>query len=422
MTTRRDRWRAVGPGLLWAGAAIGGSHLVQSTRAGASWGFDLLWAVVLILIVKYPFFEFAHRYTAATGESLLHGYRRLGRGALWVFFAIAALSSLVNAAAVTLVTAGLCGTLFHLAWPLPWLALAVFLVVLAILGIGRYATLDRAMKLMITLLAVLTIAAVTVAFGHGPAGDPNFVKPNLWNATGLAFLLALMGWMPAPIDIGAWSSLWILAKDREERRRVSVADSRFDFNLGYVVTGVLAVFFVSFGALVMFGTGETFAEGGLAFSRQLIAMYDRTLGSWGARAIGVVAFITMFSTSLTVCDGYTRTLIGCWRLARAGTGWPQADAAGSRRSYLGLLVALCAASWVIIATWMRGLTHMVDFATILAFLTAPVVAWLNLRVVRLRHMPGEHRPGRPLTTFSWAAIAYLVGFSAIYLLNLARGS
>jgi len=420
MITNRDRWRAVGPGLLWAGAAIGGSHLVQSTRAGASCGFDLLWAVVLILIVKYPFFEFAHRYTAATGESLLHGYRRLGRGALWLFFGIAALSSLVNAAAVTLVTAGLCGTLFGLGWPAPWLALVVFAVVLAILVVGRYGTLDRAMKLMITALGALTIAAVTVAFAHGPAGDPAYPKPEIWDAAGLAFLLALMGWMPAPIDIAAWSSLWILAKGKEEGRRVSVEASRFDFNLGYVVTGVLALFFVSFGALVMFGTGKTFAEGGLAFSRQLIAMYESTLGAWSGRAISVVAFITMFSTSLTVCDGYTRTLIGCWRLARAGQRWPQTDAAGSRRSYVGLLLAICAVSWLIIATWLRGLTAMVDFATILAFLTAPVVAWLNLAVARLGTVPDEHRPGRTMTVFSWAAIACLMGFGVVYLANLVR--
>ena len=52
-------------------AAIGVSHLVQSTRAGAGYGFDLLWAVVLVMLFKYPFYEFAHRYTVATGESLL---------------------------------------------------------------------------------------------------------------------------------------------------------------------------------------------------------------------------------------------------------------------------------------------------------------------------------------------------------------
>ena len=67
----RQRVRALGPGILFAGACIGVSHLVQSTRAGAGYGFELLWAVALVLIFKYPFFQYAHRYTAVTGESLL---------------------------------------------------------------------------------------------------------------------------------------------------------------------------------------------------------------------------------------------------------------------------------------------------------------------------------------------------------------
>ena len=38
----------LGPGLLFAGAAIGVSHLVQSTRAGADFGFGLIWALILV--------------------------------------------------------------------------------------------------------------------------------------------------------------------------------------------------------------------------------------------------------------------------------------------------------------------------------------------------------------------------------------
>ena len=49
----------LGPGLLFAGAAIGVSHLVQSTRAGADFGFGLLWALLIVNIFKYPFFQFA---------------------------------------------------------------------------------------------------------------------------------------------------------------------------------------------------------------------------------------------------------------------------------------------------------------------------------------------------------------------------
>ena len=68
--------RSLGPGLLFAGAAVGVSHLVQATRAGADFGLTLVWLVVLANVLKYPAFEAGARYTAATGQSLLEGYRR----------------------------------------------------------------------------------------------------------------------------------------------------------------------------------------------------------------------------------------------------------------------------------------------------------------------------------------------------------
>ena len=71
--------QTLGPGLLFAGAAIGVSHLVQSTRAGADFGFGLLWALLLVNLFKYPFFQYGPRYASATGESLIDGYKRLGK-------------------------------------------------------------------------------------------------------------------------------------------------------------------------------------------------------------------------------------------------------------------------------------------------------------------------------------------------------
>ena len=41
----------LGQGLLFAGAAIGVSHLVQSTRAGADFGFGLIWALILLSLI-----------------------------------------------------------------------------------------------------------------------------------------------------------------------------------------------------------------------------------------------------------------------------------------------------------------------------------------------------------------------------------
>ena len=75
----RPAWaKALGPGFLFAAVSVGVSHLVQSTRAGAGYGFSLLPVIIIALVVKYPLFEFGQRYAVATGHSLLEGYRRQG--------------------------------------------------------------------------------------------------------------------------------------------------------------------------------------------------------------------------------------------------------------------------------------------------------------------------------------------------------
>ena len=104
--------RKLGPGLLFAGAAIGVSHLVQSTRAGADFGLGLIWALLLIHLFKYPFFQYGPRYATATGESLLDGYKKLGKGVLILYYIITFATMFTIQTAVTIVTAGLASSLF----------------------------------------------------------------------------------------------------------------------------------------------------------------------------------------------------------------------------------------------------------------------------------------------------------------------
>ena len=405
----RRKFRAVGPGILFAGAAIGVSHLVQSTRAGAGYGFELLWAVVLVLLFKYPFFQYAHRYTASTGESLLQGYRRLGVWALALFMGVVVISSFITMAAVTVVTAGLAGALLGLDMSLTLLSLILLVVIMGMLLVGHYRLLDGLMKIMVLILGALTLAAVGVAAAHGPVGDPEFVRPAVWSAGGLTFLLALMGWMPAPLDIGAWSSLWILEKHKDDPAPPTLSQALLDFNLGYAATVVLAFAFISFGALVMFGTGVEFSASGIAFSRQLVDMYTGTLGAWSRWLIALVAFITMFSTTITVMDGYARTLA-------AGSGLLfRRDLRPHPRANTFFMVLLVVLAVAIIGFFMGGMRTLVDVATVLAFLTAPLVAVLNFRVVRAPQMPVGNRPGPVLTAFSWAGIVFLTGFGVVWL-------
>ena len=96
MFLKRSLLKAIGPGILFASTAIGVSHLVQSTRAGADYSFGLLLAIVLANILKYPFFEYGSRYANATGKSIIDGYLNLGKWALWLYFIITISSMFLN--------------------------------------------------------------------------------------------------------------------------------------------------------------------------------------------------------------------------------------------------------------------------------------------------------------------------------------
>lgn len=409
MTRFGTALKSIGPGILFAGAAIGGSHLVQSTRAGANYGFALISLVVLINLLKYPFFEFAHRYTAATGESILVGYRRLGRLALIAFLFLAILAAIMNAAAVTLVAAGLLGLITGSQWSLFASSIIIVVVCAVILLIGQYAVLDKVMKIMVALLGLTTIIAVSAAAGHKPEVESIAVTPNIWNLAGFSFLLALMGWMPAPIDVSVWPSLWSLERSKQTKHTPSLRETLLDFNIGYGITTVLALTFVSLGALVMFGSGESFSSSGIKFSLQLVSLYTKMLGEWSYWIIAVLAFTTMFSTTLAVMDGYTRTLKGSLELL-----FPDLER-HPRSLYWGICILLFSIALVIIGQFLSSMTGLVDLATILAFLAAPALAYLNYRTITSDAIKGSFRPPRWLLILSWIGMVFLTSFTVIYI-------
>jgi Mn2+/Fe2+ NRAMP family transporter len=223
--------KTIGPGILFAGAAIGGSHLIQSTRAGAGYGFSLLWIVILANFFKYPFFEYGYRYTSATGKSILEGYRDLGKWALYSFFGLSIVTGVANTAALAIVTSGLANFLFGTAVNPFHMSIAFVSVCLVILILGKYPLLDKVIKFMILLLAISTTIAFVLAVGEGSQAQPGYTAPDLLNDAGIAFVIALMGWMPAPIEASVWTSLWALGREKQTKQKSTLKESLVDFIL-----------------------------------------------------------------------------------------------------------------------------------------------------------------------------------------------
>ena len=380
-------------------------------------GLALSGIILLAIILKYPFFDFAPRYTAATGLSLIEGYRRIGQWALWVYVVLTTFSSVIIQAAVILFTSYLIQFVFGLSVSLSLVGGLLCVACGLLLWIGRFQVLDYSIKLILFLLACSTLAAAVVTM---PRVD--FSTFELWAFDGaelivpLAFLLALVGWMPTAIDLSVWSSLWTLAKDRESGVRTDVATARLDFQIGYFGTGILAFAFVIMGAGIMHSTGEVFSAEGTVFSTQLIDLYSITLGEWIRPIVIVAVFTTMLSTSLTVVDGFPRALDHAIRLLRFSDRDDRSPGS-SGPLYWIVLVVLAVLTVAVLEFFVGNMTTMVDFATIMSFLTAPILGYLNLLVVCSDDVPPGHRPGPAMRTLAYCGLLFMIGIALTYIVT-----
>lgn len=407
---------SLGPGLLMAAAAIGVSHLVQSTRAGATYGFALVWAVLLANIFKYPFLEYGPRYAISTGESMIKGYKRLGKWAIWIFVIFTIGTMFAVQAAVTVVSASLAAELTGIALsPLLWSTILLSVCIILLMS-GEYSALDSAVKLIMGVLAVSTVVALVAALIQGGQHGVTNYYPDIWDVAGVSFLIALMGWMPIPIDAAAWHSLWTLERVKQTKYRPRLKESLLDFNIGYIGAALLALGFLVLGALVMYGSGEAYASSGAVFSHQLISLYTGSLGDWSYTVIIICAFTTMFSTTLTVTDAYPRVCRHFVEVLQPDSF----EGTNNIRLYRSLLVFIPVVSLGVLYFLGDQFTLMIDLATTLSFLTAPVLAYINYRLVTAGHMPEDCRPRPWLRWLSWSGMIFLTGFALLYLYWIIR--
>ena len=404
--------KSIGPGFLLAGAAIGVSHLIQATRAGADFGFILIWVLILACISKYPFLEFGPRYAAATGEHLIAGYKKMGRFPYWIYIIITVGSMFIIQAAVTIVTAGLAERLFNFGWsPFLWSGI-ILTACIALLLIGKYPGLDKSMKIIVSLLTIATLAAVVMAFDAGTVESAVTTEaPFLWSTASIGFIIAFMGWMPIPLDASVWHSIWTKEKSIQTKQKLSVRGAFADFNVGYLSAAFIGLLFFLLGVLVMFGSGTSFSSNSVEFATQLIDLYGRTLGNWSKPIISVAAFVTMLSTVLTVTDAYPRVIS---ELKNPEKNQPQ-DKKDKWKIYQVSIFAIPVLSLCLLFFLSGSFTILVDFAAGLSFLSAPFLAWFNYKLVTGKQMPEKHRPQNNYRIFSLICFGFLVIFNLVYI-------
>ncbi|WGY47942.1 Nramp family divalent metal transporter [Vibrio sp. ABG19] len=398
--------RSLGPGIMMAAAAVGGSHLVASTKAGAIYGWQLAILILLVNLLKYPFFRAGVQYTMGTGQSLVEGYARLGKPYLWIFAVLAVFSGIVNTAALLLFSASLLSIFVPFELPLAVLSAIILATCLIILFAGHYRALDTLSKVIMAVLTIATLLAVAIAaLNPAPVTSAVTDGPSPWTLAAIGFLVVTMGWMPAPIEISSLTSVWLKSQCRQQK--VTAQSALFDFNVGYIGTALLAIVFLALGALVIHGTGVELSKSGMGFSHQLVGMYASTIGEWSRYLIAVIAFFCIFGSTITVIDGYSRVIAESQRLLKE-------QKQQSPKVLQGWIVLVSAAALAIVSFFTSALMPMLNFAMIMAFMTTPVFALLNYTLVTRTELPDELKVGPKLKALSIIGLVYLFGFLALF--------
>ena len=398
-----SKLQKLGPGLMFAGCSVGVSHIVQSTRAGALNAFDYVWIILLIHLVKYPFFEIATRYTITTNENLIKGYARIGKHAIWMYFILSLCTMFIVQAAVTLVAGSLFANLLGLS--VFHSSILLLLLSLLVLTIGRYNLIDNLMKIIIIILSIATLIAVLLLFKN--THIPTAETPDIFSSSGIIFLIAFMGWMPTTVDLSVMQSTWV--KEKNDLQKTSLNDALFDFNFGYVLTAVLAIAFLSLGALTMYNSGTQFSSSAIKFAQEFIGMYGQTIGTWATPIILIAALATMISTTIAVMDGYSRTIsFSAIELNLIKTH-------NQRKSYLVVGTFIAIISICIISFFVSSLKELIDFATIVSFVIAPIFAYFNYKTTQLTHFTEKGILPNYLTYLSWFGIVFLSVFTGVFL-------
>lgn len=411
MNSFKTLLKNLGPGLLFAGMAIGTSHLVLSTKAGAQYGWIMVIPIILANIFKYPFFEFGVRYTNITEKTLIEGYLNRSKAYLLFYGLITLVNTFTILAALYTVTAGLFINLIKVDISLATVTLILFVIISLLLIIGRYKLMEISLKYVISILFVaLLVTTFTVIFKGRVSTENGFVPPAVFNDAGILFLISLMGWMPTTVEASTWVSLWSIEKWKEEKTKPPLKESLREFNIGYIVTSVLAVFFMIIGWATLYGTATTLSNNAVVFADQVVQIFTQHIGDWAYLLIAISAFATMFSTCMTAHDAVARVSLDCIELLE-----PKAKISNNKNYYTITIVALAVVNFIVVSFFSGNMGQLVGLATFVSFVVAPIVGYMNLKNVVSEEIPEADRPQPWLRILTYLGITFLALFSIFYL-------
>jgi Mn2+/Fe2+ NRAMP family transporter len=337
----------IGPGVVWAGLAIGGGELVLIPRVGSVYGMMFLWMPILAIALKYFMVNEIGRWSVATGTTIIDGLALIpgpSKWLTWILLFVALYLGAVHIGGLVAMVGIIFYNLVQVFTPFVWsIIIMVSFVVLS--WTNRYSILEKV--LMVT-VGVLTISVVIIGIAYFPplrdlvegfllripSVTPEWAVKNYKISTvPMVEILPAMAFAGCGAVNSLWYSDWVLSKGTglgkyfdglentalkyEELKtldqsvvvkikgwiRVMFHDSLWGAN----VLTIVVTFFYLLLAIVVLNPMQQ-APGGMKFIMTLSQTFTKTLGPWAKWLYLLGAFGVIYSTMATIYDGYARTI------------------------------------------------------------------------------------------------------------------
>ena len=284
-----------GPGMLVAAAFIGPGTVTTASIAGANFGFVLMWALLLSIIVTFVLQEMSSRLGIVSGLGLSEALRSsINNHFLKAFLMILIVSALGigNAAfEVGNITGAAIGLSQISSLSISSSVLIVGILVLILLGTRIFKILEQILTVLVVIMSLLfLLTMITIEIDYSKLLRGLFI-PTV-TASSLLTIMALIGTTVVPYNLflhaDASKRKW---KDQEVTQALN--NSRADTAISIGLGGLITLAIMSTSAVAFFGSSMEISSENLA--RQLepiLGSYSSYIFNFGLFVAGITSAVT----------------------------------------------------------------------------------------------------------------------------------
>lgn len=285
-----EKLKIIGPGAIITASFIGPGTVTTATRAGAGFGFALLWAVIFSIIATIFLQEMVARIGIVTKQGLGENIRELFQNQILKFASVWIVLIAVCVGCAAYISGDLLGTSLGVSYLTGisenYVAPIIGIIILILNLLGGYKFIE---KVMIFLIVIMSITFITTMFVAGPdvlrVLDGAFI-PSIPDGS-ILMIIALIGTTVVPynffIHASTVSEKWNNVKDLKAVR----TDTILSITVGGMIT---AAILITAGALIQ-GTEVTSVV-------QLASPLEPLMGDLAPLFVSIGLFAAGFSSAI----------------------------------------------------------------------------------------------------------------------------